>query len=138
MPRIRQSDTLGSSSRRACKVSAVTVGPRGRELASVRFQSGDVRERGLEQTHAYFGARLRRVAEPRAGRGHQAHRVETQGGAQLQGEPEVTAVHRIERSAQNPDRFDGWGLARWHDVSQPPEKAAQEDRGSDARGCPVA
>ena len=73
------------------------------KLAPVRFEPGDVGKRAFEQTHAYFGARHRWFAQPRTACGHQTYRVETQGRAQLQGEADVRAVHRVERSAENPD-----------------------------------
>ena len=90
-----------------------------RELPGVRLESGDVGKRGFEQAHAHFGTRLGGIPESWTGRRHQAYRVETQGGAHLQGEPDVSAVHRIERSAQNPDCFEGCRTARWHGVSKP-------------------
>ena len=96
-----------------------------RELAPVRLEPRDIRNRRFEHAHAHVRVRRGRAPQPRTGCGHQAHGVETQGGAQLQGEPEVRAVHRVERPAEDPDGFEGCGSAARHGVRGSLERGAR-------------
>ena len=117
IPRIRHSEAPGSSSRRACNVSAVTVGPARASSRPSASSPGTSASDGFEQAHAYFRRGLGWVAQPRIGGGHQAHRVETQGGAQFQG--------RAAGARSAPDRMFRPGLRSLRRVRNGPVASRQ-------------